>query len=67
MTRRGGVALEAVARKDQMARTLSPHREYLLAAVAWIETARARRCVSLRVKESCQGNLRRTWPSRERP
>ena len=67
MTRRSATTLEAIARQDDMVRTLPQHRKYPFAAVARIETARERRFVSIRAKESCQGNLRPTWASRERP
>ena len=68
MTRHGGAtALEAVARQDERARALPQPRKDLFVAVARIETARERRFVPVRAKESCQGNLRRTWASRERP
>ncbi len=53
MTRHGGATmLEAVAREDEMVRTLLQLRKYLFVAVAWIETARERRFFSFRAKQS---------------
>ncbi len=58
---------EAAAGEEGAARTLPRRRKDLFAAVAWIETARVHRGLSVRATKGCQGNSRRTWANCERP